>query len=93
MKVPKIIIQLGRREAFADRIVSAKRDLTHVFQDFNFCCKCPLHIASYALRIGVAVMELYKALNHTFQRKRYISIAHTGCIRPFHGSDPIYSFH
>ena len=34
------------------------------FQDFNFflysrSLKCPLHIASYALRIGMSVMELY----------------------------------
>ena len=34
------------------------------FQDFKFfdilevCMKCPLHIASYALNIGVSVMEL-----------------------------------
>ena len=44
-------------------IVSAKRDLTHVFSTFQIflysrSLKCPLHIASYALRIGVSVMEL-----------------------------------
>ena len=37
---------------------------TCFFKDFNFCLdfsrslKCPLHIASYAMRIGVSVMEL-----------------------------------
>ena len=43
--------------------------------------KCPLHIASYALRIGVSVMELKGSeflISHTFQRKHYISIACTG---------------
>ena len=45
-------------------IVSAKRDLSHMFsQDRNSflyarSLKCPLHIASYALRIGVSVIEL-----------------------------------
>ena len=45
-------------------IVSVIRNLTHVFQDFNFfeildrSLECPLHIASYALRIGISVMEL-----------------------------------
>ena len=42
---------------------------------------CPLHIASYALRIGVSVTELQGSefvISHTFQRKRYISIAGTG---------------
>ena len=45
------------------RIVSAKRDLMHVFSRFQILLysrslKSPLHIASYALRIGVSVMEL-----------------------------------
>ena len=33
---------------------------TCFFQDFKFLLslKCPLHIASYALRIGVSVVEL-----------------------------------
>ena len=40
-----------------------ERDITHVFQDFNFflnsrSLKCSLHIASYTLRIGAPVMEL-----------------------------------
>ena len=58
-------------------IVSAKVDLTHVFffQDLNFgysrSLKCPLHIAFYALRIGVFV-------SHTFQHKHCIFIAGTG---------------
>ena len=40
-------------------IVSAKRGLTHVFSRFKKrSVKCPLHIASYALRIGISVMEL-----------------------------------
>ena len=49
-----------------------KRDLTHV--------KCPLHIASYVLRIGVSVMELQGTeflISHTFLCKHYISIACT----------------
>ena len=37
---------------------SVKRDLTHAFSKFQFCLKCPLHIASYALRIRLSVMEL-----------------------------------
>ena len=54
---------------------------------FFFCCwysenlKCSLHIASYALRIGVSVMELPGSeflISHAFQRKPYISIARTG---------------
>ena len=56
------------------------------FQDFNFflysrSLKCPLHIASYAPRIGISVMELPGSeflINHTFQRKRYISITRNG---------------
>ena len=53
------------------------------FQDFNCSrsLKCPLHIGFYALRVGVSVMELKCAelfINHTIQRKHYISIAHTG---------------
>ena len=46
------------------RIVSARRDLKHVFFQiiniifiYSRSLKCPLHIASYALRIGVSVME------------------------------------
>ena len=39
--------------------MESKRDLTHVFLSSNFISlKCPLHIASYAVRIGVSVMEL-----------------------------------
>ena len=59
------------------------------FQDFIFfwvdirSLKCPLHIASYALRIEVSVIELYMlgsefSISHTFRRRRYISIARTG---------------
>ena len=43
-----------------------EKDLMHVFSRFQFFffkVKYPLHIASYALRIGVSVMELCKALN------------------------------
>ena len=38
-------------------------------------------MASYALRIRVSVMELEGSdffISHTFERKRYISIARTG---------------
>ena len=45
------------------------------FQDLNFgysrSLKCPLHIAFYALRIGVFV-------SHTFQHKHCIFIAGAG---------------
>ena len=62
-----------------------KRDLTHVFQNFyvSRSLKCPLHIASYTLRIGVFVTELYGAefvISLIFQRKRYIPIARTGIL-------------
>ena len=66
------------------RIVSAKRDLTHVFFNFNFYfrnLRSPLHIVSYSLTIEVSVMELKGAeflISHAFQRKRYISIARIG---------------
>ena len=58
----------------------------HVFSRFQFCfyyrsLNCPLYIASYALRIGVSVMELLGSeffIRHIFQCKHYISIAHTG---------------
>ena len=47
---------------YAYGIVSVKRDLMHGFSRFQIfgyykSLKCPLHIASYALRIGVSVME------------------------------------
>ena len=43
--------------------------------------KCPLHIASYTLRIGVSVMELLGSevlISYAFQMMRYISIVSTG---------------
>ena len=49
--------------------------------------KCPLHIASYALRIGVSVMELKVSeflISNRFQRKRYIPILrkfYNACVR------------
>ena len=44
------------------------------FQDFRYSrsLKCPLHIASYAPRVGVSVMELQGSeflISDTFQRK------------------------
>ena len=40
-------------------IVAAKRALTHVFSRFQIVIlECPPHIASYALRIDISVMEL-----------------------------------
>ena len=61
-------------------IVSAKSDLTHVFSRFSLLLflysrslKCPLRIASYALRIGVSVMD-----SEFFIASVYISIARTG---------------
>ena len=43
---------------YAYGIVSVKRDLMHGFSRFLIkSLKCPLHIASYALRIGVSVVE------------------------------------
>ena len=44
------------------------------FKVYSTNLKCPLHIASYALRIGVSVMELQGVefvISHIFQRKRY----------------------
>ena len=61
-----------------------KWDLTHVFSIYLFYCrslKYPLHIASYALRIGVSVMELKGSeflISHTFECKHDISVARTG---------------
>ena len=51
------------KESAKYRIVSAKRDLTHVFFKISNCLysrslNCPVYIASYALKIGVSVMEL-----------------------------------
>ena len=54
--------------------------------------KCPLHIASYAPRIRVSVMELYSSeflISHTFERKHYISIVRT----PFRRNDLIRDMH
>ena len=61
-------------------IVSAKREPSTCFFKFNFfrysrSLKCPLHIASYALRIRVSVMKLQDTeflISHTVQRKHYI---------------------
>ena len=65
-------------------IVSVKRDLTHaLFQDSNKysrSLKCPLHIAFYALRIEVSIMELYGSeflISHTYMYQ-HISNARTG---------------
>ena len=42
-----------------DLHMGSKKERMHVFQIFySRSLKCPLHIASYALRIGVSVMEL-----------------------------------
>ena len=66
-------------------IVSSKRDLSHVFSRSIFLLyarslKCPLHIASYALRSEYPSSSC-EALNFSLaihQRKCYISIARTG---------------
>ena len=55
----------------------------HAFLRFRFfkysrSLKCPLHIASYAMRIGVSVMDSGFSISHTFLFKRYTSIARTG---------------
>ena len=67
-------------------VVSAKRDLPHVFQDFNFfssyfrSLKCPsthcfLHTENRSICHGVVSSEFL--ISHTFQRRSYISIART----------------
>ena len=71
------------------RIVSVKMDLTSFFFiisnslifEMSEMSSSPLHIASYTLRIGVSVIELYASeylISHTFQRKHYTSIVRTG---------------
>ena len=59
-------------------LLGSRRYLTYVFNKVNIFLysRSPLHIASYALRIRVSVIELYDSeflISHTF---RYISIAH-----------------
>ena len=64
-----------------------------LFQDFNlyyyFFFKCPLRIASYALRIGVSVIELYgsEILIAIHFYCAYWNVFITVC--PFRGNDPI----
>ena len=50
------------------------------FNKYSRSLKCPLHIALYALRIEVSIMELYGSeflISHTYQHKSYISNART----------------
>ena len=62
--------------------MGSKWELMHVFKIFySRSSKFSLHIASYALRIGVSVMEVLGSevlINYAFQRMRYTSIVHTG---------------
>ena len=58
---------------------------TYFFNISNFLysrsLKCLLHIASYALRIGVSAIELYDSeffISHTFELKCYICVVRTG---------------
>ena len=74
---PKRISQV---HVFLDRF----RENACFVQDFKFCSSP--HIASYALRISVFVVELYSAedlIRYTFQRKCYINFILNALEVPF----------
>ena len=81
-------------------IVSTKRDLTHFFSRFHIfgysrSLQCPLHIASYALKIGVSVaywkfarflyMEMipiitYNCTMYSVSKERFVHCTKTKCL-------------